>query len=306
MHNIETKHSKVSRRRAIGLLGLGAVAIQFPIGCIGGQSKVVSLEGEQIHYKTIAKISKMIKSRKISSEELTQLILNRISVVDKEFNSYITVMTEAAITSAKELDQELESGKYRGPLHGVPIAVKDLLFTTNAPTTGGHAFRSEFVPTYNSTVINRLQDAGAVIIGKLNLCEGAWSGYHPDFKIPVNPWGSFWPGESSSGSGVATAAGLCFGSIGTDTGGSIRLPSLVNGIVGLKPTHGLVSSYGVLPLAKSMDHVGPMTRSTEDAAIMLEAIAGYDPNDPTSLQLAAPDITGTLKIGRNKRDTYWY
>lgn len=297
MYNIEINHRKVSRRRALKLLGLGAVAIQFPYGCTGGQSKVDSLEHEPIHYKTIAEISKMIKSKKISSVELTQLILNRIGTIDNKLNSYITVMDEAALTTAKELDKELESGKYRGPLHGVPVAVKDLLYTTNAPTTGGHAFRSEFVPSYNATVINRLQDAGAVILGKLNLCEGAWSGYHPDFKIPVNPWGPFWPGESSSGSGVATAAGLCFASIGTDTGGSIRLPSLVNGIVGLKPTYGLVSRYGVQAAAKSMDHVGPMTRCTEDAAIMLQAIAGHDPNDPTSLQVAVPDITGTLKMG---------
>jgi len=297
MNNFEISHLKVTRRRAIGLIGLGVVAFQLPIGCIGDQSKTDYKQDEPIHYKTIAEISEMIKSKQISSVELTQSILNRIAILDGELNSYITVMDQSALDSAKELDNELESGKYRGPLHGVPIAVKDLLFTNNAPTTGGHAFRSEYVPPYSATVVNRLQDSGAVIIGKLNLCEGAWSGYHPDFKIPVNPWGPFWPGESSSGSGVATAAGLCFGSIGTDTGGSIRTPSLVNGIVGLKPTYGLVSRYGVLPCAKSMDHVGPMTRSTEDAAIMLQAIAGYDPNDPTSLQVAVPDILGTLKMG---------
>jgi amidase len=295
MRNNEN-HSKLSRRKALGLLGLGAVAIHFPFACTEGQTED-SLEGKQIHYKTIAEISKMIKSRQISSVELTQSILDRIAIVDKRLNSYITVMRQSALETANELDVELESGKYRGPLHGVPVAVKDLLYTTNAPTTGGHAFRLDFIPNYNATVVNRLKDAGAVLLGKLNLTEGAMSGYHADFKIPVNPWGPYEPGESSSGAGVATAAGLCFGSIGTDTGGSIRLPALVNGIVGLKPTYGLVSRYGVLPLAESMDHIGPMTRSVEDASLMLEAIAGYDPKDSTSLNVEVPDFSESLKTG---------
>ena len=295
MDNPEAYHNKLSRRRAIGLLGLGIGAIQFPIGCIREKSKEDSVKSEQIHYMTLTKISKMIKSKEISSVELTQLILNRITTVDKKLNSYLTVFNEAALATASKLDKELESGKYRGPLHGVPIAVKDLLYTTNAPTTGGHAFKTDFVPTYNATVVNKLHEAGAVILGKTNLTEGAMAGYHPNFKIPVNPWGPYHPGESSSGSGVATSAGLCFGSIGTDTGGSIREPALMNGIVGLKATYGLVSRYGVMPLAESMDHVGPITRSIEDAAIMLQAIAGYDPNDPTSLQTEIPDITRSLK-----------
>lgn len=288
---------KLSRRKAIALLGLSAVAVQFPIGCINEQSKEDSMVSEPIHYMTLNEISKMIKSKGISSVELTQLMLNRITVVDKKLNSFITVMYESALISAKVLDEEIKTGKYRGPLHGVPIAIKDLLFITNAPTTGGHAFRTDFVPSYNSTVIGKLQKAGAVILGKLNLTEGAMGGYNPAFKIPVNPWGPYHPGESSSGSGVATSAGLCFGSLGTDTGGSIRQPALVNGIVGLKPTYGLVSRYGVLPLAESMDSVGPITRSVEDAAIMLEVIAGHDPNDPTTLQIQVPDIIGSLKSG---------
>jgi amidase len=295
MRNNEN-HRKLSRRKALGLLGLGAAVIQFPIVCTGGQTEA-SLEGKQLHYKTIAEISKMIKSRQISCVELTQSILDRIAIVDKRLNSYITVMRQSALETANELDAELEAGKYRGPLHGVPVAVKDLLYTTNAPTTGGHAFRLDFIPSYDATVVNRLKDAGAVLLGKLNLTEGAMSGYHADFKIPVNPWGPYEPGESSSGPGVATAAGLCFGSIGTDTGGSIRLPALVNGIVGLKPTYGLVSRHGVLPLAESMDHIGPMTRSVEDAALMLEAIAGYDPKDSTSLNVEIPDFSESLKTG---------
>lgn len=241
----------------------------------------------------------MIKSKEISSVELTQLILNRIEIIDAKLNSYITVMKQSALANALELDRELESGKYRGPLHGIPVAVKDLLYTTNAPTTGGHAFKLDFVPDYNSTVVNLLKDSGAVLLGKLNMTEGAMAGYQEDFKIPINPWGPFEPGESSSGSAVATAAGLCFGSIGTDTGGSIRLPALVNGIVGLKPTYGLVSRHGVLPLAESMDHVGPMARTVEDAAILLQAIAGQDSNDLTSLSNEAPDYLASLKTGIN-------
>ncbi|MDH4092728.1 MAG: amidase [Cyclobacteriaceae bacterium] len=297
MENNLSNRSTISRRRAIGILGLSAAAIQFPYGCSGERANIDADNDEPIYYKTLAEISALIKLKKISSVALTQTMLNRIGAIDKKLNSYITVMDEAALAAANKLDQELASGKYRGPLHGVPIAVKDLLFTTNAPTTGGHAFKSNFVPAYNATVVNRLQDAGAVILGKLNLTEGAMGGYHSNFKIPVNPWGEFWAGDSSSGPGVATAAGLCFGSIGTDTGGSIRFPSMANGIVGLKPTYGLVSRYGVLPLAASLDHVGPMTRSTEDAAIMLEAIAGYDANDPTTIQDEVPDIRAELKSG---------
>jgi amidase len=297
MNNKQNDVLSISRRKAIGLLGVGGLAIQLPFGCSFEQSKIDSGTNEPLYYRTIAEISKMIKSKEISSVELTQQILNRIEKVDEKLNSFITVMKQSALSRALELDKELESGKYRGPLHGIPIAIKDLLYTTNAPTTGGHAFNIDFIPSYNATVINRLHDSGAVIVGKLNLAEGAMGGYHPLFKIPKNPWGEFWTGVSSSGSGVATAAGLCFASIGTDTGGSIRFPSLSNGIVGLKPSFGLVSRYGVMPLSKSMDHVGPMTRSTEDAATMLEAIAGYDPNDPTTFQVEVPKISISLKKG---------
>lgn len=291
------KQSKLTRRKALGLLGLGAIAVKLPMACNGWQSNKELIEEEFIHYKTISEISKSIKSKEISSTELTQLMLNRIVRVDKKLNSYLIVFHKAALVAAAKLDNELASGKYRGPLHGIPIAIKDLLYTSNAPTTGGHAFKTDFVPSYNATVINKLHEAGAVILGKTNLTEGAMAGYHPNFKIPVNPWGAYEPGESSSGSGVATAAGLCFGSIGTDTGGSIRLPALVNGIVGLKPTYGLVSRYGVLSLAESMDHVGPLTRSVEDAALMLSAIAGHDSSDPKSLDIEIPDFSASLKTG---------
>ena len=158
--------------------------------------------------------------------------------------------------------------------------------------------RNEFVPTFDATVVEKLAAAGSVLLGKLNLTEGAMVGYHPDFDIPVNPWAEDrWSGASSSGSGVATAAGLCFGSLGSDTGGSIRFPSACNGVVGLKPTYGRVSRYGVIPLAESLDHIGPLTRSSADAAIMLEAISGFDANDGTSLTDPVGDMLNGIDDG---------
>jgi amidase len=163
---------------------------------------------------------------------------------------------------------------------------------------GGHAFLADFRPEFNATVVERLEQAGAVLLGKLNLTEGAMGGYHRQSRIPVNPWREdLWAGASSSGSGVATAAGLCFASLGTDTGGSIRFPSMANGIVGLKPTYGRVSRYGVLPLSETLDHVGPMTRRVADAAAVLNVIAGHDANDPTSLQVPVPDMLAQIDRG---------
>ncbi len=163
---------------------------------------------------------------------------------------------------------------------------------------GGTGVYADFVPDFDATAVAKLQNAGAVLLGKLNLTEGAWVGYHPDFEIPVNPWDEgLWSGVSSSGSGVATAAGLCFASLGSDTGGSIRFPSVANGLVGLKPTYGRVSRYGVHPLSESLDHVGPMTRSVADAAVVFEAISGGDPNDPTSLSDPVPNMIEELGRG---------
>ena len=202
------------------------------------------------------------------------------------------------MAAARKAEQEISAGKYHGLLHGVPIAVKDLCFTKGVRTMGGAKVLENHVPTFDSTVVSRLESAGTVLIGKLNLTEGAMGGYNPEFDIPINPWNrARWTGSSSSGSGVATAAGLCSGSIGSDTGGSIRFPSAACGIVGLKPTWGRVSRYGVLALAESLDHVGPMTRSVADAGIMLEAIAGFDANDPTSLPDPVPNILE--KVGQN-------
>jgi amidase len=276
---------------------MGVVATQFPFD-VNAVLPLSSLDSKNLHFLTLSEIAALIKSRKISSEDLTKLILNRIEKLDSKLNSYITIMANDALDQARQLDKELADGKYRGPLHGVPIGIKDLLYTTNAPTTANHSFKANFMASYNATVVEKLYVAGAVIIGKLNLTEGAMCNYNSTSKIPKNPWGEdLWTGISSSGSGVATAAGLCFGAIGSDTGGSIRTPSIANGIVGLKPTYGLVSNYGVLPLSIRMDHLGPMTRSTLDAAIMLEAIAGYDANDPNSITQNKLDLISTIDKG---------
>ena len=258
----------------------------------------VSRDAEPLHYATLADVARLIESRQVSPVEVTGLLLDRIASVDGALHSYVTVMADMAMESARQAEREILAGRYRGPLHGMPIGVKDLCYTRGVRTMGGTRVLADFVPDYDATVVDRLKTAGAVILGKLTLCEGAMGPYHPELEVPVNPWDATrWSGVSSSGSGVATAAGLCFASIGTDTGGSIRYPSAVNGCVGLKPTYGRVSRHGVLALAESMDHVGPMARTVEDTAIAFEAMAGFDPKDPTSRREAVTPVRAELAKG---------
>ncbi|MDH3223564.1 MAG: amidase, partial [Gemmatimonadota bacterium] len=288
----------MTRREMLALLGGGAL-VSLHGGCTGndGGSTYTEPDGS-IHYASLVDVARLIERGDASPVALTERMLARIQAIDGRLKSYATVMDERALDQARVAQQEIEAGNYRGPLHGIPIAVKDLCYTRGVRTMGGTAALADFIPDFDATVVAKLQDAGAVLLGKLNLTEGAMGGYNPEFDLPVNPWDeSLWVGASSSGSGVATAAGLCFGSLGSDTGGSIRFPSMANGIVGLKPTYGRVSRYGVLALAESLDHIGPMTRSVADAAVMLEAIAGRDPNDPTSLPDPVPDILGELERG---------
>lgn len=251
-----------------------------------------------LHYRTLTEAANLIRQRKISSTELTTEILQRIDSLDGRLKSYATVMADHALAAAGRADKKIVSGRYRGPLHGIPIAVKDLCFTRGVRTMGGTAVLADFVPAYDATVVARLEGAGAVLLGKLNLTEGAMGRYHPALEIPLNPWNNdVWAGSSSSGSGVATAAGLAYGTLGSDTGGSIRFPAAACGVVGLKPTWGRVSRYGVLPLAESLDHVGPLSRSVADAAAILQAIAGRDANDPTSLIDPVPDLLTEIDAG---------
>jgi amidase len=282
------KSATISRREAIGLLGTLTTAALT--GC--------SRTTEPLHYLGLRQVARQIQTKELTPTDVTKAMLDRIAAIDSKLNSYVTVMREQALEAAQRADNEIRSGQYRGPLHGIPIAVKDLCFTKGVRTMAATKVYANFVPDYDATVISKLSNAGAILLGKLTLSEAAMAGYNPDFKIPVNPWrDSVWTGSSSSGSGVAIAAGLCYAAIGTDTGGSIGFPAAANGIVGLKPTYGRVSRYGVFPLAESLDHVGAMTRRVEDAAIFLEAMAGNDLNDPTSLTEPVPSLLKDINQG---------
>lgn len=254
-----------------------------------------------LHYESLTFVAEKIRSRQVSSVEVTTAQLDRIARLDKDLRSYTTVTREHALARAEQADRETAKGISRGPLHGVPIAVKDLCRTTFAPTGAGTTMLKGVTPDHNATVVDRLEQGGAVILGKLSMTEGAYTSHHPENPSPLNPWNKeHWVGSSSTGSGVATAAGLCYGALGSDTGGSIRFPSATCGLTGIKPTWGRVSRHGVFALADSLDHVGPMTRSAADAAAMLGVIAGADPQDPTALQAPVPDYLHG--ITRNIRD----
>jgi amidase len=244
---------------------------------------------------SLTELATQLRERKLSSVEVTRRILERIRAANPVLHAYITVMEQSALEAAAAADADIGNNRWRGALHGVPVAVKDLCQTKGVLTTCASRVLRDWRPEASATVVQRLQAAGAVILGKLNLTEFAVAWYHPELPVPLNPWGeSLWPGASSSGSAIATAAGLCFGSIGTDTGGSIRFPSAACGIVGLKPTWGRVSRYGVFPLGESLDHIGPMTRTVADAAVMLGAIAGQDEADHTSLAAPVEDFGAAL------------
>ena len=264
----------------------------------------------ELHYLNLTDVARKVQSRELSSVEVTRHMLERIDRLDGKLRSYATVIADIALAQAKEADAEIADGCVRGPLHGVPIGIKDLCATRDAPTHVGSIALRNWNPGIDSTVVARLRAAGAVFLGKLQMTEGAFAAHHPDIAPPVNPWGAdYWTGVSSSGSGVATAAGLCFGSLGTDTGGSIRFPSHCCGVTGIKPTWGRVSRADAYPLSDSLDHIGPITHSAADAGVMLGIIAGRDPKDPTSLSAPVPDylaeldagITG-LRIGFDERD----
>jgi len=250
------------------------------------------------HYLELLDIGRRIQSKEISSVEATQAQLERIGKLDGTLKSYATVMADAALEDARRADKDIAEGTMRGPLHGVPIAVKDLCWTKGVPTAAGMTLYKDFRPTEDATVVRKLRGAGAVTLGKLQLTEGAYADHHPKITPPVNPWSkAHWSGASSSGSGVATAAGMCYGSLGSDTGGSIRFPSAANGCTGLKPTWGRVSRYGVFELAATLDHIGPMARSAADAGAMLSVLAGADPNDPTASIEPVPNYLAGMTRG---------
>lgn len=251
-----------------------------------------------VHYDSLLDVAERIRRRELTSVNVTTELLDRIARYDGRLHSALMVLADDALAQARQADAEIAAGNWRGPLHGVPLGVKDLLWTKGLPTTAGMDVLRDFRPEEDATVVARLKQAGAVIIAKLHMTEGATFNHHPSFPRPVNPWSAdHWTGVSSSGSGVAPAAGFCFGAIGSDTGGSIRMPSAANNLTGIKPTWGRVSRHGLIHLAESLDHLGPMARSAADAAAILQAIAGWDPKDTTSLHDPVPDYLAQMDGG---------
>jgi amidase len=256
------------------------------------------MASEPVHYSSLMEVSTKLKNRELKPTVLTEAILERIARHDGALKSYTTLLADRAMAKAREAEHELDRGLWRGPLQGVPIAVKDLCYTDYAPTAAGMVIHKDFVPPYTCTVVERLERAGAIVLGKLTMTEGAFATHHPDMPTPINPWNAeVWTGASSSGSGAATAAGLCYGSLGSDTGGSIRFPSAACGLTGVKPSWGRVSRHGICHLSESLDHIGPMARTAADCAALLTEIAGADPRDPTALLAPVPDYVAGLTGG---------
>jgi aspartyl-tRNA(Asn)/glutamyl-tRNA(Gln) amidotransferase subunit A len=272
--------------------------LQASIGTAATLRSTARGSRDDLPFLSISELGELMRTRKISPVEVTRVMLERIDKINPILNAYVTVTADLAMKSAQEAEREIQRGKWRGPLHGVPVALKDLFDTAGIKTTAGSALFKDRVPDRDAEVVTRLKAAGIVLLGKLNMHEFAYGGSSTvSFFGPVhNPWESGRvAGGSSGGSAAAIAAGLCFGALGSDTGGSIRQPAAYCGIVGLKPTYGLASTRGVIPLAWSLDHAGPMTRTVTDAAIMLQAIAGYDPEEITSRQIAASNYTTAVR-----------
>jgi aspartyl-tRNA(Asn)/glutamyl-tRNA(Gln) amidotransferase subunit A len=249
-------------------------------------------------FMTIAELAQRIRRKEISPVEITRECLKRIDKLNPRLNAFITVIAEPALAEARTAEDEIARGQWRGPLHGIPIALKDLIDTAGVRTTSASALHENRVPSEDAEVVRRLRQSGAVIVGKNNLHEFAYGGSSlvTHFGDIHNSWdASRVAGGSSGGSATAVAAGLCCASLGTDTAGSIREPAALCGCVGLKPTYGRVSSRGVIPLSPSLDHVGPLAATVEDSAIVLQAIAGYDSADITSAEVPVPDYVSALK-----------
>ena len=252
------------------------------------------MDREDIPFLSVGQISRLIREKEVSPVEVTRAYLERIDDLDFKFNSYLTVCRKEATQAAQEAERAIVNGGYLGPLHGIPVAVKDQLWTKGIRTTGGSRLLADFIPQEDATTVSNLKKNGAVILGKTNLTEFALMGL-PPFSVPRNPWDlDMYAGGSSGGSTAATSAFLCATSIGEDTGGSIRVPASWCGLVGLRPSWGRVSRYGLIPGVWSMDTIGPISRTVEDAAITLSAIAGHDPKDPYTWNSPVPDYRESL------------
>jgi aspartyl-tRNA(Asn)/glutamyl-tRNA(Gln) amidotransferase subunit A len=252
---------------------------------------------EALHFLTIAEASRRIRAGRLSPVTLTEAYLDRIRALDETLHAYIKVLEPEALATALQAEAEIAAGAWKGPLHGIPLGIKDIYNTSGIATTGHSALFQGHVPAEDATTVRLLRDAGAIVLGKLATFEFAIGG--PSFDLPWppsrNPWNvARQPGGSSSGSGCAVAAGLCAGAMGSDTGGSIRYPAAWCGIAGLKPTYGLVSRRGILPLAYTLDHAGPMCWTSEDCALMMQVLAAHDPADPASANVPIPDFAAAL------------
>ena len=251
-------------------------------------------------FLSLEEIADEIASKRLSPVEVTQAQLDRVEAIDPKLNSFITVTPDSALEAARAAEREILAGRYLGTLHGVPVAIKDLFTTKGVKTTAGSKILSGWIPDYDATVVAKLADAGAISLGKLGMHEWAYgtTSDNEHFGAIRNPWNTdHVPGGSSGGSGAATAAGLADATLGSDTGGSIRMPAAACGCVGLMPTYGRVSLYGALPLSWTLDHAGPLTRNVRDAAIVLQAIAGHDPRDPATESVPVPDFLQGIERG---------
>jgi aspartyl-tRNA(Asn)/glutamyl-tRNA(Gln) amidotransferase subunit A len=275
---------------------------------------VSTISKSNLEWLDLSEASEQIQKRAISPVELTRVCLDRIERLNPQLNAFITVTAAAAMEEARRAEKEISEGQWRGPLHGIPMALKDLIETAHVPTTAASAVLKDYIPTGDAPIVHRLREAGVVLLGKLNLHEFAYGGSSmiTHFGVVRNPWDTeHIAGGSSSGSAAAVAAGLCYGAIGTDTAGSIRLPASCCGIVGLKPSYGLVSTRGIIPLSWTHDHAGPMARTVADAALILQAIAVYDPEDiyshrfpPVHYPAAMEESTSSLRLGV-PREFFW-
>jgi aspartyl-tRNA(Asn)/glutamyl-tRNA(Gln) amidotransferase subunit A len=249
---------------------------------------------------TLEAAAEAVRTRQISPVSLTDSCLARVAALEPRLNAFITVTAASARDEARQAEREIAAGRYRGPLHGIPVAVKDLFATKGVRTTAGSRILADWIPEDDATVVRKLREAGAVLLGKLGLHEFAYgiSSVNPHFGDVRNPWDpTKIPGGSSGGSAVAVAAGEAYATLGSDTGGSIRIPAALCGCVGLKPTFGRASLFGAVPLAWSLDHPGPLARTVRDVAVTMGAIAGHDPRDPVSADRPVPDLLGAIDRG---------
>lgn len=285
----------------VGACGVPALGHAAAGGAVSAAAATQTADDDALAYLSLTEAADRIRRRALSPVALTEALLRRIARVDTRVHAYITVTADDARRAAREAEQQIAAGQYRGPLHGIPFAVKDTHYTRGIRTTANTPVLSDFVPDYDATVVARLKAAGGVLLGKLSLPEFSFGGGPQgggEFPDTANPWDlSRTPGGSSSGSGAALAAGLVTVATGGDTSGSVRNPAAVCGVVGMKPTYGRISRHGIVTISWTLDHVGPMTRSVADNAVLLGVLAGPDPDDPSASTEPVPDYTEALGRG---------